>query len=680
MSIPKVRAVAGRATTAVQESSAALNVPAILRLRMLLVGLLLLGGAMLFPLWPGFSSNEAKAASGIPNESVTQRAWLDDPAGSLTAQQALSRPWTPYRRVLARGYTDHVTWLRLRVDPRLARPGTLATDQRLVLRIEPGHLDEVTVFRADDPSKPLAIVGDTTPRSTNQPRWLVHSVVIPQATEPFEVLLRLRSQGTHIVKFEAMRWDEARELDQRALLRVVLYEVFTVAFILWALSSLLSRRDAVLGLFVAHQCAAMCVAAAQLGLVRLWAGDWLPSQAIDGLSAFMIPVYTTLIFLFHVLLLRDLGAREPDRSLLPWTIALPGLGLIVLLAGFRREGLLMAISAAPLFVPVMMIVAWRCRESVDGQGVDGSPVHRIYRVSAYGLMVALTLPQALAILGVRTEGATNFDWFMTYSLASAVLMAGLLRLRSMQIERQRRELTNALAESRRQEQLQAARAAEQSELVTMLVHELKTPLSVINLALGRDAKGPKMRERAVRSVTAMQEVIDRCAQIARFDHSPGDGVPIAMPQPVDPKQVVSEAVALQPQGDRIRVEVEEPVPPCQVDRQMLLLVLNNLLDNAVKYGPPEEEVTASLRPAQREGRAGVAFCVANAVGRAGRPDVEHLFRKYHRGAYARHRSGSGLGLYLAQRLAARLGGSLSLLPGDDVRFELWIPCALQLEP
>jgi two-component system sensor histidine kinase MprB len=72
----------------------------------------------------------------------------------------------------------------------------------------------------------------------------------------------------------------------------------------------------------------------------------------------------------------------------------------------------------------------------------------------------------------------------------------------------------------------------------------------------------------------------------------------------------------------------------------------------------------------------VALRVTNAVGPAGRPDAAHVFDKYHRGARARHRSGSGLGLYLSQRLTSRLGGALSLCApeGDEVAFELWLPC------
>jgi len=67
--------------------------------------------------------------------------------------------------------------------------------------------------------------------------------------------------------------------------------------------------------------------------------------------------------------------------------------------------------------------------------------------------------------------------------------------------------------------------------------------------------------------------------------------------------------------------------------------------------------------------------VFNQVGPAGLPDIDRLFEKYHRGARARHRSGSGLGLYLSKRLADRLGGRLSFLePGNtEICFEMWLP-------
>jgi signal transduction histidine kinase len=208
----------------------------------------------------------------------------------------------------------------------------------------------------------------------------------------------------------------------------------------------------------------------------------------------------------------------------------------------------------------------------------------------------------------------------------------------------------------------------------MLTHELKTPLSVVSLALGGSATSrPQMRERALRAVNAMQAVIDRCAQIARFDHvhPSGDESPIL--REIDAQVVLREAMAAQEHADLIDVEPPPAMLTCKADRQLLAIVLSNLLDNAIKYAPPGSRVRVSINVAAFRGRSGMAICVSNPVGRAGRPDVNHLFEKYHRGAHARHRSGSGLGLYLSHRLAKRMDGHLSLLDGEDVRFELWLP-------
>jgi signal transduction histidine kinase len=73
----------------------------------------------------------------------------------------------------------------------------------------------------------------------------------------------------------------------------------------------------------------------------------------------------------------------------------------------------------------------------------------------------------------------------------------------------------------------------------------------------------------------------------------------------------------------------------------------------------------------------VSLRFINAAGEQGAPDPEQVFEKYYRAPRARNLSGSGLGLYLSQRLAQRMGGALSLAPvsASLVGFELWLPAA-----
>jgi signal transduction histidine kinase len=325
-------------------------------------------------------------------------------------------------------------------------------------------------------------------------------------------------------------------------------------------------------------------------------------------------------------------------------------------------------------MPLMIFAACRIRSMVPSQTAAASFRLRALLVATYTLMTVLTVPQILVVLGLYDANSTNFTWFTTYSLISTLLMGGLLYLHSKQIDGLREDLERELADAKRQAEMESARVGEQSELVTMLTHELKTPLSVVSLALGGSGiTRPQMRERALRSVSAMQAVIDRCAQIARFDYAHPGGDDRLLHREIDATLALRDVVAMQKDAENVDIEAPPGMLTCRADRQLLLLVLGNLLDNALKYTPPGMRVMASVRAVVHAGRPGVAFCVSNPVGRAGRPDVDHLFEKYHRGAHARYRSGSGLGLYLCHRLATRMDGELSLLEGEDVRFELRLP-------
>jgi signal transduction histidine kinase len=135
-------------------------------------------------------------------------------------------------------------------------------------------------------------------------------------------------------------------------------------------------------------------------------------------------------------------------------------------------------------------------------------------------------------------------------------------------------------------------------------------------------------------------------------------------------------VSAQLEAGRVDVIARSDLPNCLADRQMLLVVITNLLENALKYSPEDSRVVAETEPTVLDGHLGVVLRVTNQVGLVGPPDRERVFEKYHRGQRARHRSGSGLGLYLSRRLAERMGARLSLrAPVDDrVCFELWVAC------
>jgi heavy metal sensor kinase len=120
--------------------------------------------------------------------------------------------------------------------------------------------------------------------------------------------------------------------------------------------------------------------------------------------------------------------------------------------------------------------------------------------------------------------------------------------------------------------------------------------------------------------------------------------------------------------------------PCLVAAQVPLLgqLMNNLLDNACKYSPPGTPIFLHLAV-----EAGAVSLEVEDHG-DGIPseDLPHIFEPFYRSAGARRlgRGGVGLGLAVAQRIAAAFGGSLSVQSseGQGSRFTVQFPLQSRL--
>ena len=211
--------------------------------------------------------------------------------------------------------------------------------------------------------------------------------------------------------------------------------------------------------------------------------------------------------------------------------------------------------------------------------------------------------------------------FRSYSLVTTVLMGALLCYRSVQMEKRRREMAHALSSARELSGLQQARVAEQSELITMLTHELKTPLSVLSMMLTGSFDQIRQRDRALRAIENMRGIIDRCAHIAYLEDKIAGKAAALSVEAVDMARAIGESIASQKESGCIAAVVAAELPVCRTDRKLLQVIIGNLLDNAVKYRPPDSQVRLTAERGSRDGRQGVSVSVFNAVGQIGRAHV-----------------------------------------------------------
>jgi signal transduction histidine kinase len=126
-------------------------------------------------------------------------------------------------------------------------------------------------------------------------------------------------------------------------------------------------------------------------------------------------------------------------------------------------------------------------------------------------------------------------------------------------------------------------------------------------------------------------------------------------------------------GHRLRLRVEGEVPTVESDERKVRQILVNLVENAIKYTPEGTDVTVRCRPEAE----GVAATVED-QGSGIPPELhQKIFERFYQVDQSSTRTvgGTGLGLYICQRLAEIIGGRVTLDRSDEDGsvFKVWIP-------
>jgi signal transduction histidine kinase len=116
------------------------------------------------------------------------------------------------------------------------------------------------------------------------------------------------------------------------------------------------------------------------------------------------------------------------------------------------------------------------------------------------------------------------------------------------------------------------------------------------------------------------------------------------------------------------------LPPAEGDPDLLMQVLRNLYENAVKYAPHGGDVMTVARTSGRE----ITIAVTD-QGVGIRPEhVDEVFERFRRPGADPTVRGMGLGLYLSRHLVEAQGGRINATsagPGHGATFEVTMPIA-----
>jgi len=281
----------------------------------------------------------------------------------------------------------------------------------------------------------------------------------------------------------------------------------------------------------------------------------------------------------------------------------------------------------------------------------------------------------VGVLNVQTEQPREFaPSDVAHLRAIADLLAGIVEKGRIQKEAEARAAElKAIDEAR-------------AELIALVTHELRTPLAVVRAyadllaedppLVGRESRDQERRDRragwhraTMEQVNRLDRLVDSILASVRVGAEPP-----AELHPVNIGEVVKEAATeLAPLLARHRLELREGIRLFALtDASRLRQILEHLVENAVKYAPPDTTITLDWKMAEGGIRVGVAD------EGPGIPEEwrERIFEPYAR-RETRTARGSGIGLYAARRLAESVGARLWCEPanGHGARFVLALPAA-----
>ncbi|MGH2658794.1 MAG: ATP-binding protein [Actinomycetota bacterium] len=216
-----------------------------------------------------------------------------------------------------------------------------------------------------------------------------------------------------------------------------------------------------------------------------------------------------------------------------------------------------------------------------------------------------------------------------------------------------------------------------TEFVAVAAHELRTPLATILGVMGtlrthRDDLDPSIREELLEGAQVQAQRLARLVEdlltVSRIE----DGALRLDVRPANLGEMIAEAVQASATADIVRVELNG-IAEVHCDRDRMVRVVTNLLDNARKYSPPDGHVFITVTEDERF----VTFGVRDQGPGIPKEQREEVFERFRRLADEPDRPGSGLGLYIARCLVEAHGGSIRVeeSAGGGAEFLFTLPKA-----
>lgn len=223
-----------------------------------------------------------------------------------------------------------------------------------------------------------------------------------------------------------------------------------------------------------------------------------------------------------------------------------------------------------------------------------------------------------------------------------------------------------------------------SEFINIVSHQLRSPLTNIKWTFeilsseNFDVPESKQEEYFVNvkdNIARMVELIDDLLIVSRIEQG---RLPVRKKEfnlkELAQEQISRYKVFAEASHIKLSLYVEENLPKVFADPSLLKLVIENLIDNAIRYTKGGGEVIAGIK---KKNNKSILFSIKDSGVGIPKKEQEYIFQKFFRAenALKNRTKGSGLGLYVCRTIVEKSGGQIwfNSREGEGTTFHFTLP-------
>lgn len=563
---------------------------------------------------------------------------------SVTQKDVAAQFSTQTHQGFSAGFTRDAFWFKLNLDGRVQ-------SDTLILEIEPSYVDHLMLYwPTESGDYEQHAGGDLLPFSQREIASRNFVFALNNQHQPQVAYLSMSTHSSSMLVVKAWEPTHYVAKSQYDYFVFALFIGLGLSLLIFNLRSGLWKKDKTILSFLIY----LAVFVYSLLAFNGFATQFFFKQT-PFLDSQLVPITTLLLFIsIYFIYYRMLQLSWKETPIVTGVASITMLSALVALVAvfFDRY-----VDIAPIVGLLVMAtyLFWLVR-GLKLVVNDYPYAHWLVLSTLSSLLGSITM--ILVLIGVLPVAEVGLYAFQIGSIIAVLSFQMVISGRTQDaLENEQYLITEQITNQLKFEQEQHLRQ-QQSAFLAMLTHELKTPLSVIKMAISEIHSNGLLRQYARQSVIDINNIVERCSYTEKLE---GDALSCDFIN-LNLHDFIAEWCRHHDAVRNIQLDNAIQTAKVAVDEVMLKTIVRNLIDNAEKYSPEHSNVRLTISDRHAHWRLSICNQLKNVVSL----EQDKLFEKYYRAESAKKVSGSGLGLFLVKSLAERMNIQVDVEQHQDV--------------